>query len=164
MNYRSIGCLSLIALLSGCAGTGPSPEIASPSSNQVFSLEASGEQLFKCTRDTQGWYWKFVSPNAYLFDPATNQAVIKHGYRFGFNHQDGSRLSARIIKIHRLPDHLPEALFVTQSTPTPGALHDIAYVQRTKCHGGLPKTPCTAQKKDTILRVPYSATYIFFSK
>ena len=154
--------MALAAFLSGCSSTGPAPEIIAPSSNEVLSLEASGEQIFQCSRDSQGWYWKFLTPNAYLFDPQSNQAVIKHGYRFGFAHNDGSKLSARIIKVHRNGKDLPQALFLTQSSAHPGALHKIRYVQRTNCQGGLPKTQCTAKQKGEILRVPFSATYTFF--
>ena len=79
------------ALLTACSSV-----IAPPSStDEVLRLEASGEQIFRCARDSQGWYWKFQSPNAYLFDPVTNQAVAKHGYNFAFAHNDGSALSAR---------------------------------------------------------------------
>ena len=99
------------ALLTACSSV-----IAPPSStDEVLRLEASGEQIFRCARDSQGWYWKFQSPNAYLFDPVTNQAVAKHGYNFAFAHNDGSALSARIKSVETKPGELSEALFVTQS-------------------------------------------------
>ena len=146
------------ALLTAC-----SSGIAPPSStDEVLRLEASGEQIFRCARDSQGWYWKFQSPNAYLFDPVTNQAVAKHGYNFAFAHNDGSALSARIKSIETKPGELSEALFVTQSNHVSGAFSGVRYVQRINTHGGMPKSRCVEAQKDKYLRIPFTAEFVFY--
>lgn len=129
---------------------------------EVLRLEASGEQIFRCARDTQGWYWKFQSPNAYLFDPITNQAVAKHGFNFAFVHNDGSALSARIKSVEPKPGELSEALFVTKSNGVGGVFNGVRFVQRINTKGGMPKSRCVEAQKDKYLRIPFTAEFIFY--
>lgn len=146
-------------LLTACS----SSLIAPPSgTDEVLRLEASGEQIFRCARDTQGWYWKFQSPNAYLFDPTTNQAVAKHGYNFSFAHNDGSALTARIKSVETKPGQLSEALFVTRDNGKAGIFHGVRYVQRLNTQGGMPKSRCVEAQKDKYLRIPFTAEFVFY--
>ena len=98
LNRLLIGLLPL--LLSACA-TVEQADINPPeSTHAVLKLDASGEQVFRCVHDMKGWFWRFEAPNAYLFLPSTGQAVAKHGYRFSFVHNDGSKIaSSRITGI-----------------------------------------------------------------
>lgn len=145
-------------LLTACSSLIDPPSEA----KEVLRLEASGEQVFRCARDSQGWYWKFQSPNAYLFDPITNQAVAKHGYNFAFVHNDGSALSARIKHVEPNPGHLSEALFATRSNANDGVFHGVRYVQRLNTQGGLPKSRCVEAQKEQYLRVPFTADFVFY--
>ena len=153
-----------IFIASAAALTACSSSLIDPPgrTDEILRLEASGEQIFRCARDSQGWYWKFQSPNAYLFDPTTNQAVAKHGYNFTFVHNDGSNLSARIKSVNTKPGELSEALFVTQSGTAPGVFHGVRYVQRINTHGGMPKSRCVEAQKDKYLRIPFTAEFVFY--
>lgn len=160
--YRSIRWLLLgfAFTLSACSSSLISPP---DNTEEVLRLEASGEQIFRCARDTQGWYWKFQSPNAYLFDPETNQAVAKHGYQFAFVHNDGSALTARIISVEPNPGHLSKALFATTSNGKSGAFNNVRFVQRLNTNGGIPKSRCVEAQKDKVLRIPFSAEFVFYN-
>lgn len=165
MSYKSLFyCSSIIAMLSlgGCSSI-QSDRIGLPDNSQeLLRLEASGEQIFRCARDYNGWYWKFEAPNAYLFDPQSNQAVAKHGYNFTFVHNDGSKLVSRISRTAPNAGHLPDALFAVTERSGRGELSRARFVLRTNTVGGLPKTRCSESQKDKILRVPFSCDFIFY--
>lgn len=153
----------LVASLSACSSM-RSPSLTPPSdTSEAFRLEASGEQVFRCQIDARGWFWKFETPNAYLFDPLTNQAVAKHGFNFTFVHNDGSKLQTKILATNSLnPSDLPEALFtVNQSTPY-GKFSQIKYIQRINTKGGIPLSKCTKEKRGQLARIPFSAEFVFY--
>lgn len=158
---RSARWLAIVATLtlSACSSSLIEPP---DESQETLRLEASGEQIFRCSRDSQGWYWKFEAPNAYLFDPVTNQAVAKHGYQFAFVHNDGSALTARIKHVEPVPGHLSNALFVTQSNDRSGAFNNVRYVQRLNTQGGMPKSRCVESQQGKYLRIPFSAEFVFY--
>lgn len=163
---RSLFRLSLIAItatLCACSSVKP-PSVTPPeASEEAFRLEASGEQVFRCLIDARGWYWKFEAPNAYLFDPQTNQAVAKHGYNFTFVHNDGSRLTTRIVSTApQGKNDLSDALFTVASRDGYGRLSQIQYIQRLNAKGGVPTTVCTKEKRGQLARVPFTADFIFY--
>ena len=163
---RSLCRLSLIAItatLCACSSVKP-PSVTPPeASEEAFRLEASGEQVFRCLIDARGWYWKFEAPNAYLFDPLTNQAVAKHGYNFTFVHNDGSCLTTRIVSTApQGKKDLSDALFTVASRDGYGRLSQIQYVQRLNAKGGVPTTMCTKEKRGQLARVPFTADFIFY--
>ena len=163
---RSLIRLSLIAItatLCACSSVKP-PSVTPPeASEEAFRLEASGEQVFRCLIDARGWYWKFEAPNAYLFDPLTNQAVAKHGYNFTFVHNDGSCLTTRIVSTApQGKKDLSDALFTVASRDGYGRLSQIQYVQRLNAKGGVPTTMCTKEKRGQLARVPFTADFIFY--
>ena len=163
---RSLFRLSLIAItatLCACSSVKP-PSVTPPeASEEAFRLEASGEQVFRCLIDARGWYWKFEAPNAYLFDPLTNQAVAKHGYNFTFVHNDGSCLTTRIVSTApQGKKDLSDALFTVASRDGYGRLSQIQYVQRLNAKGGVPTTMCTKEKRGQLARVPFTADFIFY--
>lgn len=158
--------LSLLAITTSlCAcSTVQSPSIMPPDTTQeAFRLEASGEQVFRCRIDAHGWFWKFEAPNAYLFDPETNQAVAKHGYNFTFVHNDGSKLKTKIISTEpRQGNNLPEALFAVNDSTYFGKFAQVKYVQRLNTKGGVPAIKCSKEKNGQLARVPFSAEFVFF--
>lgn len=88
---RRLTLCAVPLLLSACASF-QEPTVTPPeNTHAVMRLDASGEQVFRCVHDMKGWFWRFEAPNAYLFNPVNGQAVAKHGYRFSFVHNDGSK-------------------------------------------------------------------------
>ena len=162
--YKRIILAGSAVLLASCANLAPQTVSLDPptGAQEVLRLEASGEQIFRCARDTQGWFWHFEAPNAYLFEPVKNQAVAKHGYHFSFVHNDGSKLVTRIIRYRPQTANLKEALFAVTKSASAGAFAGVKYVQRLNTHGGLPTQKCTEAKKGQILRVPFEAQFVFY--
>ena len=157
-----IGLLPL--LLSACA-TFEQTDINPPeSAHAVMKLEASGEQVFRCVHDMKGWFWRFEAPNAYLFLPSTGQAVAKHGYRFSFVHNDGSKIaSSRITSIAAgAGKNLPDALFTVTAPASHGTFLGVKYIQRLNAQGGIPQAKCTPARQGQINRVPFEAQFIFW--
>lgn len=157
-----IGALSA-CLLASCTTIEPEPSIAPPQgSTEVLRLDASGEQIFRCTRDSKGWFWHFESPNAYLFEPVHNQAVAKHGFHFSFVHNDGSKLVTRIIRYRPKKDALSEALFSVTEPALSGQFAGVRFVQRINTLGGLPDKRCTEARQGELLHVPFQAQFVFY--
>ena len=152
------------ALLASCASIAPQTVSIDPpaGAQEVLRLDASGEQIFRCARDTQGWFWHFEAPNAYLFDPIKNQAVAKHGYHFSFVHNDGSKLVTRIIRYRPQTENLTEALFAVTESTSGGVFSGVKYIQRLNTRGGLPTQKCSEAKKGHVLRVPFEAQFVFY--
>ena len=158
-----VSLLAITLTLSACSSIQTPPVEVPEGSVPVMRLEASGEQIFQCSRDMKGWFWRFETPNAYLFDPATNQAVAKHGYRFSFAHNDGSTIYTRIIRVGENDGkNIPEALFYVIEHKNNGRLGNGRYVLRTDTSGRMPTRSCTEARKDQWLKVPFEATYTFY--
>ena len=146
---RRLSLCVLPLLLSACASFQTTSVNPPESSREVLRLEASGEQVFRCVHDMKGWFWRFEAPNAYLFNPINGQAVAKHGYRFSFVHNDGSRIaSSRITSIKEGDGkNLPDALFTVTSPANSGAFLGVRYIQRLNAKGGIPQVKCTPAAK-----------------
>ena len=156
-------CL-LPALLTACA-TFQEPSVNPPENSKLaLRLDASGEQVFRCIHDMKGWFWHFETPNAYLFNPETGQAVAKHGYRFSFVHNDGSKIaSSRITGIAQGDGkNLPDALFSVTSPASHGTFLGVRYIQRLNAKGGIPQTKCTPARQGQLNKVPFEAQFIFW--
>lgn len=161
--FFRLSLLAITASLCACSTVKP-PSIVPPETTQeAFRLEAAGEQVFRCQIDAHGWFWKFEAPNAYLFDPQTNQAVAKHGYNFIFVHNDGSRLNTKIVSVApRKGNDLSEALFTVKESTYFGKFAQVKYVQRINTKGGVPIAKCNKQKNGQLARIPFSAEFVFF--
>ncbi|HIU36976.1 MAG TPA: DUF3455 domain-containing protein [Candidatus Aphodousia faecigallinarum] len=161
---KRISLITFPILLSACASLQePSvnpPENATP----ALRLDASGEQIFRCVHDMKGWFWRFETPNAYLFNPATGQAVAKHGYRFSFVHNDGSKIASSRITSIKPGDgkNLADALFQVTSPANHGTFVGIRYIQRLNAKGGIPQVKCTPAREGKLNRVPFEAEFVFW--
>jgi hypothetical protein len=128
----------------------------------VLRLTAKGAQVFRCERVEKTFEWRFRQPDAELFN-AEGKPVGRHGANFSFEHRDGSRLIGT-VKAHDkapTPDTLPWLLFSTRSFGK-GELSGITYVQRIDTLGGMPPPGCTAQEANRLLRVEFSAVFVFY--
>lgn len=178
------------ALLTGCATapvTGPSPEPGAPAPTTpgpapapapslgffsrikapdtvepVLRLQGRGVQVFRCEPRGAGYSWVFRLPEADLVD-ASGKAVIRHGANFSFEHVDGSRLLGSVVDFDDAPDpnNLRWLLFSARSFGQ-GALTGVNYVQRVNTIGGMPPPKCEAGQQNRLLRVDFSAEFVFY--
>jgi hypothetical protein len=128
----------------------------------VLEMAATGVQIFRCEPDKEGYHWAFKLPEAELRD-AGGALVGHHGANYSFEHVDGSRLIGTIVSYDSAPtdDSLRWLLLRTQSYGQ-GEFDKITYVQRVETSGGMPPTQCAAEQANQILRVPFSAKFIFY--
>lgn len=182
MNKRLLACCAAALLMAACAtpppaapdtpGERPPPE---PPSLGLFSrirvpdghapalqLAARGVQIFRCERLGNDYEWRFRQPEAALID-TQGQAVGRHGANFSFEHQDGSRLLGTVVAHDKAasPDTLPWLLLSAKSFGK-GALGGVSFVQRVNTRGGMPPAGCSAGQAGRLLRVDFSADFVFY--
>jgi uncharacterized protein DUF3455 len=128
----------------------------------AFEMAGAGVQIFRCEPDKDGYRWAFRLPEAELRD-ARGQVVAHHGANYSFEHVDGSRLLGTIVGYDSAPgdDAVRWLLLRTQSFGQ-GELEKVSYVQRVDTAGGLPPAQCSAEQANQILRVPFSAKFVFY--
>ena len=128
----------------------------------ILELAATGVQIFRCEPDKDGFHWVFRLPEAELRD-ARRQVVAHHGANYSFEHVDGSRLIGTIVGYDSAPsdDSVHWLLLRTQSYGQ-GEFEKVTYVQRVDTSGGMPPAQCAADQANQILRVPFSAKFIFY--
>jgi len=167
-------------LLAGCAAPLPTadrpgePRITPPSlglfsrikvpdgHEAVLQLAGRGVQIFRCERLGKAFEWHFRQPEAELFD-AQGRAAGRHGANFSFEHRDGSRLLGTVAAHDKAAsaDALPWLLLATKSFGK-GEFAGISHVQRVNTRGGMPPASCSASQASQLLRVDFSADFLFY--
>lgn len=128
----------------------------------VLRLHAKGVQVFRCEPRGSGYAWVFRLPEADLFD-AGGRAVVRHGANFSFEHADGSRLLGTVVDF----DEAPRAtdlrwLLLSVRSFGQGTLAGVTHVQRLNTRGGMPPPRCEASQQNRLLRVDFSADFVFY--
>lgn len=171
-------CLCTGLLLAGCAvppadrpgqsrpevpSLGLFSSIKAPGGHEpTLQLAARGVQIFRCERSGDAFEWRFRQPEAELFD-AQGQAMGRHGANFSFEHRDGSRLLGTVLAHEKAAsaDTLPWLLLSARSFGK-GAFGGVSYVQRVNTRGGMPPAGCSAGQANRLLRVDFSADFVFY--
>jgi hypothetical protein len=165
------------ALLAGCAvvptpstpGAPAAPSLGFFSHIKVPSgyepalrLTGKGVQIFRCEAVDGEYLWRFRQPEADLTDDQ-GQPIARHGANFTFEHRDGSRLVAAITEYEDAPkrDDLRWVLMTAKAFGN-GAFANIAYVQRVNTSGGMPPASCRQPDLNRLLRVNFTADFIFY--
>jgi len=138
------------------------PLQAPPAGVEVMHLQAQGSQIFRCELQSAGPRWTYRLPEAELRD-AQGNLLVHHGVNLSFEHVDGSRLVGDVIDHVPSPngDSLPWLLLKTRAFGE-GALAGITYVQRIQTVGGMPPPSCNNEQLNQVLRVPFTAEFVFF--
>lgn len=128
----------------------------------ALQLAARGVQVFRCEQRGKEWGWWYRQPEAQLFD-AAGQPVGRHGADFSFEHVDGSRLLGTVLASDSAPadGDLRWLLLAARSFGT-GALSGITHVQRVNTRGGVPPLLCEPRQTGQLLRVDFSADFVFY--
>ena len=166
--------LSLGALLSACASgpTEPSwpkvPEALRPDALEkpVMALSARGVQIYECRNSASGAAWAFIAPEADLFD-AKGRRAGRHYAGPRWESEDGSivegAVKARVNAAHA--EAIPWLLLSAKSVGGVGVFSRVSSIQRVATEGGaMPADGCSPTSLGQIARVPYTATYVMFSR
>jgi hypothetical protein len=159
--FPSLALLALAFLLQT-----PDATLPPATAHLKLTAEGLGVQTYNCTANADSFHWLFVAPEATLFDPATHQPIGKHGAGPTWEMNDGSAITGKVLKTSPAPAaaNIPWLLLEAHSTGTDGALSNITFVRRANTQAGVaPATGCDAAHQGTTVRVPYEATYTFYT-
>ena len=160
---------ALFALAFFQAAAPADPTLPPPTAHAELTVIGHGVQIYKCALPNPAavtFQWVFQEPQADLFDPATHQPVGTHTIGPTWTWHDNSAITGKPLKSQPSPDraNIPWLLLETHSTGGPGTLANIKYVRRSDTKAGAaPDNGCDAQHQDNVIRVPYEATYTFYS-
>ncbi len=133
----------------------------------VATAQGRGVQIYQCVRESGTYAWLFKNPEATLFEPSSGNRLGMHGAGPTWTWTDGSSITGTALAKMPSPDasSVPWLLVKTHSVATKdGVLAHVGLVRRSDTKGGqAPAAGCDAQHGDTILRVPYTATYTFYT-
>ena len=144
-----------------------------PNSSLVLKARAKGVQIYECAAkpdDARAFAWKLKAPEADLFDDQ-GAKVAHHFAGPTWQATDGSTVLGTVMGKADAPD--PQAipwLMLTTVGKGPGLFASVMHVQRLDTSGGkAPDSGCDALhgkangKAKPEARVPYEATYYFYS-
>jgi len=125
-----------------------------------------GVQVYRCSPQDGTYQWTLEMPVAKLFDPTTRQAVGTHSLGPTWTWSDGSSITGKVLQKHPSNDpiNVPWLLLETHSTgSSTGMLADVTLVRRSDTQAGVPTMACDAEHQNNEVRVPYQATYTFYT-
>jgi hypothetical protein len=172
---RLSGAAVLLCALCLPAGTRAEPTAAVPPRLQapagqalVLTARAQGVQIYACGADAKEparWHWIFKAPEADLFD-AQGERIGRHYAGPTWEALDGSRVVGEVVARDDGPDPdaIPWLLLASKMRSGKGELENVQSIQRVLTVGGkAPATGCSKDRDGEIIRVPYSATYHFYT-
>jgi hypothetical protein len=146
------------------------PEQLDVSAEQALALraQASGVQIYACAAadDSSHFAWMLKGPEADLFD-SSGRKIGKHYAGPTWEAFDGSKVGASVKARAESPDGkaIPWLLLAATANAGTGVLAHVASIQRLNTAGGSnpPPQTCDAANVGAERRVPYTATYYFYS-
>lgn len=153
------GCSALDALM-GPGAIDPKDT----SAEKALVLYGTGVQKFQCTADTQGLWWRFITPEVTLRDEK-GRKVAAQGADFTFSAPDKSRLAAKVESWTegKTKHDLKGLLFAVRPAGNlKGILSHYRWVKRDEAKGGIPVSACTCNSLGAVLAVRFSARYTFY--
>jgi hypothetical protein len=142
-----------------------SPTAPLPGQHPLLTLTGKGVQIYTCKQVDETPKWVFQSPEATLFDEKQTK-VGTHAAGPSWKYQDDSTVKGEVIAKNPAtdPEAIPWLLLKAVSSQGTGLMTRVDSIRRTDTHGGLaPTTGCDAQHLDAVARIPYTATYTFYS-
>lgn len=132
---------------------------------QVQQVQGRGVQLYRC--GAKGW--TLVGPDAKLYSTADPASPVAGTHTAGptWTWIDGSAVHG--TKVREVPSPDPQSIPWLLLTAEPaaeqtGMLSHVRWVRRSDTHGGVaPAGACDAAHLSAEQRVPYTATYTFYS-
>ena len=157
--------LLLSATLFASAAAAQNPTTPPPSQHPILTVTGKGVQIYTCQQSAAGTQWVLQAPEATLID-ASGNPVGTHGAGPIWKANDGSTVKGELLQKAPSPDasSIPWLLLKGVSPSGSGIMTRVEYIRRSDTHGGAsPTAGCDAQHLNTVSRVPYTATYTFYS-
>lgn len=128
----------------------------------VLTVQGQGVQIYTCKVVSGSGQWVFVAPAARLFDADGNE-VGSHGDGPIWHLHDGSSVLGKVLAKSPAADagSIPWLLLKADGAEGAGKLTEVEFIRRSDTTAGAaPSSGCDA---GAFVRVPYSATYTFYS-
>ena len=158
--------LAYAILLFGPIAAAQTPASTLPPATQhpILTVQGRGAQVYRCEGVGTTFQWTFRAPVARLFD-AHDREVGTHGDGPTWTYQDASSIGGKVLaKTSPDPASVPALLLQAVDPKRSGVLTPVEYIRRSDTHGGLaPATGCDAAHEGDLARIPYTATYTFYS-
>jgi hypothetical protein len=163
-----------LALLAGYAfASQPTPPASpaqklkvDPEESLSMVVPAKGVQVYECRASQGGAHeWAFVGPEADLFD-TRGMKIGRHYAGPSWEAFDGSKILGSVKASTTAPDEgaIAWLLLGAKSVGPEGTFSDVSSVRRVHTTGGIaPDSGCSAAAAGTMVRVPYTADYYFFT-
>jgi hypothetical protein len=163
--HHHLRLLLLMTLSVATAATAQNPTDPPPSQHPVLTVTGKGVQIYACQLVANAPQWVFQAPDASLFD-ASGAKVGVHGAGPSWRYFDGSTVKGEVVAKSASPEAttIPWLLLKAVNEDDTGVLAKVEFIRRSDTHGGIaPVTGCDSQHLNTSARVPYTATYTFYS-
>ena len=165
MTRRNHFLILAMTLPLAAIATAQNPTAPPPSQHPILTVTGKGVQIYTCQQTPTGPQWVFQSPEATLTD-STGNPVGTHGAGPTWNSKDGSSVKGELVQKSASPEPtaIPWLLLKAAGTSGSGIMTKVEYIRRSDTHGGIaPDTGCDTQHLAATARVPYTATYTFYS-
>jgi hypothetical protein len=139
--------------------------LPSPAQRAILTLTGKGVQIYTCQQTAAAPQWIFQAPEATLLN-AAGDPVGTHAAGPIWRSKDGSTVRGDLLQKSPSPDPaaIPWLLLKASVTTGSGIMTKVEFIRRSDTHGGIaPTTGCDPQHLSAITRVPYTATYTFYS-
>ena len=137
-----------------------------PEAHPALQAKADGVQIYTCKAQGLSYDWVFKAPEAKLTD-LSGQPLGTHAAGPVWTATDGSSIKGKVVAQKVAADPLSVPWLLLAATPDPattGSMSRISFVRRSDTSGGVaPVDGCDASHVNTDIRVPYSATYTFYT-
>ncbi len=139
-----------------------------PQAHVLIAVDATGVQVYHCGIRNGAFRWTFIEPQADLFDQKTHEPVGTHTAGPTWTWKDGSAITGKLLQQQASPDTASIPWLLLAATPSgsmTGVLSNVGFVRRADTQAGMPTTSlCDADHNDSDVKVPYRATYTFYSR
>lgn len=157
--------LLVVLGLCGCQSVSPQiPQSSLPQidANAYLSLEASGVQIYRCDLGADhSPHWQFVQPSAKLSN--AQGVFVQHGAGPSWVAEDGSRVTGKVVASRPSAGNIDWLQIVAHNDGPPGLLSQTSYIERVNTKGGVANPEmCVAASVGQTVKVPYTATYVFY--
>jgi Protein of unknown function (DUF3455) len=161
-------CLLFAATLSiAAAAQVKSPTDPPPGQRVILTVTGKGVQIYECRLVVNVPHWAFQAPDASLYDESGAKVGV-HGEGPSWRYFDGSSVKGEVVAQSAAPDPaaaIPWLLLkAANNDDSSGIMAKAEFIRRSDTHGGVtPTVGCDAQHLSVVSRVPYTATYTFYS-
>lgn len=165
MTERTHRLLFLAATLIASTAIAQNPTDPPSAQRPILIANAKGVQIYTCQQTPTGPQWVFQAPEATLTDLSGN-LVGTHGAGPIWKARDGSSVKGDVVQRSASPEPgaIPWLLLKAESPSGPGIMTRVEFIRRSDTHGGTAAAHgCDAQHLATSARIPYTATYTFYS-